>query len=791
MARNITARLDADIKLFRRNLKRADNQLGRWSRKTERVTRKIARDFSRIGSGLTRSVTLPLGLAGVAAGRMQVRFDDSLTKIVSLVGLSEKAVARFREEILKIAPAVGKGPAELAEGLFFVTSAGKRGQAALDTLIASAKGAAAGLGDVAIIADAATSATNAYGDENLAAADAVGVLVATVREGKAGADTITASLGRVIPVAAQLGVTFNEVGAALATMTKFGLNAEESSTALRATLTSILKPAVQQEEAARKLGLSFADLRKQLGTEGLLPVLKRIKTAIGEDDAAIAKIFPNVRALTGVLTLVGKNAAIADQVFSSLATAGVADLIKAFDIAAKSSGLKFLKTTAQINVAMIRLGDIIIPKILPLIQRMAAALARWSEALSTLSEKTKDVLLATGAFTLLVGPMLSAIGFMVIGISGLARAFVFVARSAVKSARVLLLAVSGMVKAVSAGFTRLLALVGGVPLAIGSAIAAVAGALFVFRDTVIGFAKGLIDALQKFFVANFNNNIVIPFKKLLRSIVEILPDSVVDFLGLEPIRVPDLIESSFVDDMGQVIADAAVNARREAAAFGALFAGLGTRAKNALQAVLPAGIGELLFGDGGIERFMEDVGGAFDELGEKFKELGVRGKAAGDSTGDAMVEAGRAVKDGVANSVEDAIVNLRSLSDAAKSIARIIRQEILRAAIAKPIGDFIGTAIGSLFPTGKAGGGDVQPGVPVLVGERGPELLVPKVASTVRNSSDSRTRLGGPVVNQTINMSFTSDVKNSVRAEILTVAPAIAQQAAASVTEQLKRSRRL
>jgi hypothetical protein len=88
---------------------------------------------------------------------------------------------------------------------------------------------------------------------------------------------------------------------------------------------------------------------------------------------------------------------------------------------------------------------------------------------------------------------------------------------------------------------------------------------------------------------------------------------------------------------------------------------------------------------------------------------------------------------------------------------------------------------------GFAGGGDLQPGVPALVGERGPELIVPRVPLSVKNNSDSRRLLGGGtpvVVNQTVNMS--ADVKNTIRAEVLSAMPIAAQLATQAVTAQLQ-----
>ena len=136
---------------------------------------------------------------------------------------------------------VGKGPRELADALFFITSAGLEGEQALRALEAAAKGSAIGLGDTATVADALTSAMNAYGAETLSAEMATAILVATVREGKVEADQLAGSLGKIIPIASEMGVSFDQVGAAIAAMTRLGLDANVSTTGLRALFSGLLQ----------------------------------------------------------------------------------------------------------------------------------------------------------------------------------------------------------------------------------------------------------------------------------------------------------------------------------------------------------------------------------------------------------------------------------------------------------------------------------------------------------------------------------------------------------------------
>jgi phage-related minor tail protein len=87
-----------------------------------------------------------------------------------------------------------------------------------------------------------------------------------------------------------------------------------------------------------------------------------------------------------------------------------------------------------------------------------------------------------------------------------------------------------------------------------------------------------------------------------------------------------------------------------------------------------------------------------------------------------------------------------------------------------------------------AGGGAYQKGMPMLVGERGAELMIPNTSGTVANSQQTRSMLGGSnpiVVNQ--NLNFSLGVVPTVRAEIQKQLPTIANTAKVAVLEGVQR----
>jgi hypothetical protein len=168
-----------------------------------------------VGGGLSRSLTLPLVAAGLASVKMAFDFDKSMTQIKALVGVAGDEVDAMGQRAKQMALDTGKSATEAGDALFYITSAGLRGEEAMQVLEASLKAAAVGLGETKTIADLATSAMNAYGRDTLSASRATDILTAAVREGKLEASALAGAMGGVIPIASNMGVGFEEVAAAI------------------------------------------------------------------------------------------------------------------------------------------------------------------------------------------------------------------------------------------------------------------------------------------------------------------------------------------------------------------------------------------------------------------------------------------------------------------------------------------------------------------------------------------------------------------------------------------------
>lgn len=387
-------RAEGALNKLKRSTKSAGDEVQKLDRKMDKLhspsrMSQLKKLATFLGIGLNAAILINFGKA---ATQMAVTFESEMSKVVNLVGVSRASVNAMSDDVLKMAGEVGRSPQELAEGLFFVTSAGFRGQAALDVLRASAQAAAAGMGETKVVADAATSAVNAYGAANLSAEKAVGILVATVREGKAAAEEISTAIGPVIGVAEAAGIEFAEVGATLAALTRVGINAAEATTALKATISAIISPAEAQKEMFKKVGLSAEQLQASLRDDGLIATLQLLKDASNGNLEVFTTMIPNIRALTGVFSLVGANAAIVREIFASLASETGGSLKVAFEGVTQDTMFKFQQASATLKAELIKLGSEALPAISKGIAALTKAIPYIVGVLEILLKTTIDLI---------------------------------------------------------------------------------------------------------------------------------------------------------------------------------------------------------------------------------------------------------------------------------------------------------------------------------------------------------------------------------------------------------------
>ena len=373
----------------------------------QRSLKKFGASAKRMGASINSNVAMPFALAGAAGVKMALDLEKSFATIENLVGITGKALDDFKGSVKAVSVATGQSQQELSEALFTVASAGLRGAQATEVLERAAKASTIGLGETKSIAQALTGVLQAYSKEGLTAAQATDTLTAIVREGNLEAESLAPTLGRIVGVGAQLGISFEELGANIATFTRLGVPAEEAVVGLRGIMTTFLKPSSQAKTALAEMGLTADDLREKVGKEGLQSTLAFLMQQFEGNSDAMTAVFGNVRALSAVLGTAGaQGEAYAEVLHNIENAAGIVD--DGFKNVSNTAGFKLNKSLNELRNVGLELGATLLPMVTKVAKFVQQALQNFNE----LSNKTKTQIVAVIALVAAGGPILSALGVL-------------------------------------------------------------------------------------------------------------------------------------------------------------------------------------------------------------------------------------------------------------------------------------------------------------------------------------------------------------------------------------------
>jgi TP901 family phage tail tape measure protein len=413
----LTVTLNANVE----GLNRAITEFQNFEKTTVASINRMSQRFRTFGYLSSAAITLPIVAAGKASFKMAEDFEFSMQKIVGLAGVGQNVVDQWRQSILKMGPELAQTPQALAESLYFIASSGIKGAEALDVLQVSAKAASSGMGDVKSVADFLTSALNAYKGTGLTAAKATDILVAAVREGKAEAAGFSSAMGSVIPIAALLNVSLDQVAGAMAAITLTGSTAAQAATYLKGMFNNLMKGSETGAgaKALDSIKTSYAQLRDILKNQGIIPMLEKVRAGMGQyGDTLVAKVFPNIRAMTAVLSIAGKNfkynSEIMDKVTNSAGSLGIA-----WAAVSNTIKIRFDKAISQANVSLITLGQSVATTVIPLLEGLVKRLTTLTNHFSSLTDSQKRHRIEFLMWVAALGPaslLIAVVGYSISGI---------------------------------------------------------------------------------------------------------------------------------------------------------------------------------------------------------------------------------------------------------------------------------------------------------------------------------------------------------------------------------------
>ncbi len=156
-----------------------------------------------------------------AAERTAADFEQQMAMVSTMLDRQNKSILpTYSAAMQKMSVRFGEGTDTISKGLYDILSASVAPKKALDVLTVSVKAAKAGFTTTAIAADAITTVLNSYNLEAERATDVSHKLFAIVKRGKTTFEELAPNIGKVASLANTAGVSFDELGATIATLTR-------------------------------------------------------------------------------------------------------------------------------------------------------------------------------------------------------------------------------------------------------------------------------------------------------------------------------------------------------------------------------------------------------------------------------------------------------------------------------------------------------------------------------------------------------------------------------------------
>lgn len=269
------------------------------------MTKIVATGMATIGA------TLAAGTA--AAIKFGSEFESSMAKVSTMVDTNKVNMQGLNDGVVKLSNSTGKSAVELSEAMYSALSAGVDVGNSLSFVEQSSKLATAGFTTTESAVDALTTVMNGYkmsADQATAVSD---MMLQTQNKGKTTVDELAHSLAQVTPTAAAMSVGFDQVSAALATMTAQGVPTAQATTQLNSLFAELGKSGTQANKAfseatkgTKYAGKSFQDLMKQ-GVP-LNEILDLMGGYAGKNGKSLLDMFSSIEAGKAALTMSGESA---------------------------------------------------------------------------------------------------------------------------------------------------------------------------------------------------------------------------------------------------------------------------------------------------------------------------------------------------------------------------------------------------------------------------------------------------------------------------------------------------
>lgn len=424
---------------------------------------KVGSALEGAGRIMTRASVAIAGVA-TAAVKTTADFEAQMSRVQAISGATGEDLQALEDQAIQLGASTKFSASEAAQGMENLASAGFSTQEIMAAMPGMLDLAAASGEDLAASSDIAASTLRGFGLEAEQAGHVADVLAKNAADTNAAVADTGEAMKYVAPVAAAMGISFEECAAAIGIMSDAGIKGSQAGTSLRGALSRLAKPTEQMQAKMDELGLSFFDSEgKMLSLKDMTAMLQDRLSGLSDEQRnnALVTIFGQ-ESLSGMLALMQAGSGRVDELTQSYLTCDGAAAEMADTMQNNLKG-QIEELSGTVETIAITIGNIL----LPYIKEAVDKIQEWANKFLELDEEQQKTIIKIAAVVAAIGPLLLVVGKLIIFSANVSSAIGTLAAHFAKT---------GAAAAGASGSTGLLSgAIAAITSPIGIAVAAIAG----------------------------------------------------------------------------------------------------------------------------------------------------------------------------------------------------------------------------------------------------------------------------------------------------------------------------
>ena len=275
-----------------------------------RMTDFVTAPFRKLYNLISSPITMALSIVGVGFSASDVistynDFETGMSGVRALTGATNEEFLLLKETAKELGAETSFSASKAAEGMQNLASAGF----STNEIVAAMPGmldlAASSGEDLAVASDIAATTLRGFGLEASEAAHVADVLAEAAARTNANVSDTGEAMKYIAPIANTMGLSLEEVAAAIGLLSDAGIKGSQAGTTLRGALSRLAKPTEDMQEVMKNLGLSFYDSNGQMKSiSAIVGMLKTNMANLTEEQRqnALVTLFGQ-EALSGMMVL--------------------------------------------------------------------------------------------------------------------------------------------------------------------------------------------------------------------------------------------------------------------------------------------------------------------------------------------------------------------------------------------------------------------------------------------------------------------------------------------------------